>query len=383
MSLIHFSNYKSVADAIVGFSKVCRENGLPIGLSHTKEAISIAKLGLIKDENTFRYSLRSLFCTCTEDHEIFDKCFDVYWLTRKHNYSHKFSKGTSNVSKKSKASLVMMGFNPNGNKEESEDDKDDASNVTGASKIDALKSTDFSKVSAIDSEYLDELVDRLLHQLNHRLKRKLKVAKQGKIDFRNTVRRNISKGDTLIDLVRKNRSFEKYKLILLLDVSGSMDKYSFYLLKFLWALKSNLKKIESFIFSTRLIRITDVLDYDHIQESLSQLSFEANNWSGGTAIGECLKAFNDDHAKRILNGKSITIVLSDGLDNGDSELLKSELQKIKMRTSKLVWLNPLKGTEGYEPLAKGMSSALPLVDTFQSAHNLESLMELENILSNV
>ena len=98
-------------------------------------------------------------------------------------------------------------------------------------------------------------------------------------------------------------------------------------------------------------------------------------------IGECLEEFNDTYSKRVLNGKSVTIILSDGLDNGEPELLTDELMKIKMRTSKLVWLNPLKGMEGYEPTARGMNAAMPFIDDFHSAHNLNSLMELENILS--
>lgn len=172
-------------------------------------------------------------------------------------------------------------------------------------------------------------------------------------------------------------------MILLLDVSGSMDKYSFFLLKFIWSLKSNLKNIEAFVFSTSLVRITDFLHESQLDESLWQMSHHAHNWSSGTRIGESLKTFNDDYAKRILNGKSVTIILSDGLDSGEPELLSTEVRKIRMRTSKLIWLNPLKGMRGYQPLAKGMKAAHTEVDEFASAHNLESLLELEDLLSHV
>ena len=109
----------------------------------------------------------------------------------------------------------------------------------------------------------------------------------------------------------------------------------------------------------------------------------SDHWSSGTVIGKCLKEFNDQYSKMVLNGRSITIILSDGLDTGEPELLSEELKKIKLRTSKVIWLNPLKGMEGYEPLAKGMKAALPESHTFESAHNLESLMELEKYLSHV
>ena len=382
MSVIHFTHHHSMGEAMVGFSELCRQSGLSIGLSHTQEAIEASKMGIIKEENAFRYSLKSLFCTCVEDHPVFDKCFDVYWKKRKHNYAHKTNVNTtSNLHKNSKSSLVMAGFNPNGYQEEAKD-QEEAGSVTGASKIESLKHTDFSKVATMDSEYLDQLTKRLLRQLNHRLKRKLQTSKKGKIDLRKTIRNNLSYGDDLIELTRKTRKTDKNKLILILDVSGSMDKYSFYLLRFIWSLKSHLKNIEAFIFSTELVRITDMLHHDQLTESMIQMSQHAKNWSGGTKIGECLKAFNEHHSKRVMNGRNITIILSDGLDDGNHELLGQEVQKIKLRTNKLVWLNPLKGMEGYEPLAKGMAVALPAIDDFRSAHNLSSLIELENILAN-
>ncbi len=382
MSLVHFTHHQSMSEAMVGFSELCRQSGLPVGLSHTQEAIETSKLGMIKDESTFRYALRSLFCTCMEEQPVFDKCFDVYWKKRKHTYAHKTdSQGSTNISKKSKSSLVMAGFNPKGYQEEKKD-QEEASNVTGASKIESLKHTDFSKVADMDSEYLEQLTERLLRQLNHRLKRKLETSKQGRIDIRRTIRKNLSHGDEFLELVKRKRKIDKHRLIVLLDVSGSMDKYSFYLLRFIWSLKSHLKNIEAFIFSTHLVRITDLLHYDQLSQSMLQMGHQAKNWSGGTKIGECLKAFNDEYGKRVMNGRNITIILSDGLDDGKPNVMAEEIQKIKLRTNKLVWLNPLKGMEGYEPLAKGMAAALPAIDNFHSAHNLSSLMELENILGN-
>jgi hypothetical protein len=113
------------------------------------------------------------------------------------------------------------------------------------------------------------------------------------------------------------------------------------------------------------------------------MNTNSDHWSSGTVIGKCLQEFNDQYSKKVLNGRSITVILSDGLDTGEPELLSEELKKIKLRTSKVIWLNPLKGMEGYEPLAKGMKAALPEIHTFESAHNLESLMDLEKYLSHV
>lgn len=376
----HFTHYDSFQEALTGFTALCRDYELKVGLNHIQEAIKLCESGFAQDQSTFQFALKSLYCTCEEEYEAFDYCFRTFWNKKKHKYNHTVNKSKTNTNapKTNKASLVMAGFSPKGKQE---NPKDEASNVSGASRIEALKKTDFTHVSKMDSELLDEIAEQLLRQLNHKLKRKMHVSRTGPIDLRKTIRKNMSNGEDLINLIKKNRKKDKFRIILLLDVSGSMDKYSFFLLKFIWSLKSHLKNIEAFVFSTNLIRITEFIHQDQIENAMSDLSAHASNWSGGTKIGECLKAFNDQYAKRILNGKSITIVLSDGLDDGNPGLMRIELEKIKMRTNKMVWLNPLKGTRDYEPIAQGMQAVLPLIDTFQSAHNLESLLELENILA--
>jgi uncharacterized protein with von Willebrand factor type A (vWA) domain len=214
-----------------------------------------------------------------------------------------------------------------------------------------------------------------------RIRRKRKKAKKGAIDMGASIRKNIQNGGALIDLARLKRKKQRYRLLVLLDVSGSMDKYSFYLLKFLWTLKSHFKHIEAFVFSTLLMRITDEISEKNLASALRNVSQTASHWSGGTQIGACLKTFNDHYAKRFLNGNTLTIILSDGLDTGEPDVLEEAMQKIRLRSRKVVWLNPLKGMQGYEPIQRGMQAALPALHHFGSAHNLESLFILENILT--
>jgi hypothetical protein len=170
---------------------------------------------------------------------------------------------------------------------------------------------------------------------------------------------------------------------MLLDVSGSMDKYSFFLLRFVFALRQNFRQLEAFIFRTKLIRISEILTYNQLDYATEILSQQVDNWSSGTKIGGCLDEFYEKYGKRILNGSPTFVILSDGLDTGDPKLLGKTLQKIQLITKRVVWLNPLKGMKNYEPIQRGMSAALPSVDDFRSAHNLNSLLELETILSNV
>ena len=131
------------------------------------------------------------------------------------------------------------------------------------------------------------------------------------------------------------------------------------------------------------MRITPYLDHQQLKQVLALLSAGANHWSSGTKIGECLQQFNERHARQVMHGRTVTLVLSDGLDTGPPELLGAELAKIKRQTRRLIWLNPLKGMEGYQPLARGMQAALPQVDHFQAAHNLNSLLALEKLLTDV
>ena len=376
----HFTQHKTLTGAIIGFGQAARINGLNVGIQESLDVLEAAKCGVMDDPKTFRYALKSIFCCSEEDEEVFEKIFDWYWGAEKGALKSRTTfKNQSNLQKKSQPSAAMVG------KAHGEDEGEkESKNVSGANAIERLRKTDFSKVTEIESQYLEELAMRLWKQMSLRLKRKMKTSKtKGQIDLRQTIRSCIGHGGDPIDLRKRDRKRRKQRLVILLDVSDSMDKYSFFLLRFLCALRAHFEKIEAFIFSTSLIRITDYLDSKNLGLTLAMLSSQADNWSGGTKIGACLQGFNENFAKRVLNGHSTTIVLSDGLDTGEPELLAAEMKKIHLRTRQLIWLNPLKGMSGYEPVQRGMSVALPEVDVFKSAHSLDSILELENFLFNV
>jgi len=228
------------------------------------------------------------------------------------------------------------------------------------------------------------LASRLFKEMSCRLRKRLKRNKPGsQIDFRKTFRKNIEKGGVPLQLLFKGPHLQKDKMILFLDVSGSMDKYSFFLLRFVLSLRDHFKNLEAFVFSTRLLRISRILQRKGIAKSLKELSERADTWSGGTRIGACFLEFNAGWSKLLNKSNSVVIIVSDGLDTGDPAILRQELAKIKRRSKKIIWLNPLKGMESYAPVARGMSAALPLVDEFGSAHNLDSIMKLEKYFANV
>lgn len=375
------ANHGSLTEATIAFVHFCRWNGLNVSVQDSKDALQTAAYGIFLDPDEFRYALKALFCTSEEEATTFDVLFSNFWIDYGRTPKGKtVFKNQSNLQKKQPASLVMMGFGDQQNAKEEEE----ARNVSGANKVERLRKTDFSKVAEVDTELLEELAMKLWKQMSKRLKRRMRAAQtQGRIDLRKTIRSNIGSGGELIDLKRKKRTPRKQRLIILLDVSGSMDKYSFFLLRFIWALREHFERVEAFIFSTKLIRISNFLELPNLVATLSVLSAKANNWSSGTQIGKCFKDFNEQFAKQVLVGQSTLIVLSDGLDTGDPEELGLELAKMKRRTRRLIWLNPLKGMKGYQPLARGMAAAMPEIDVFRSAHNLDSLLELENYLSHV
>jgi uncharacterized protein with von Willebrand factor type A (vWA) domain len=178
-----------------------------------------------------------------------------------------------------------------------------------------------------------------------------------------------------VDIVRRGRKIGKTKIVLLCDVSGSMDVYSKFLLQFLYGLQNGLRGVETVVFSTRLTRITPLLRRRHIQAALDLIAETVSDWSGGTKIGTCLQAFNETLAARLIDSKTLVIIISDGWDTGDTTVLDTAMAGLKARALRLIWLNPLLGSPNYQPVCKGMHTALPYVDDFMPVHNVDSLRQ--------
>jgi len=373
----HYTQFSSFSDAFIGFVQLSRNNGFQSGIQCTKDTFESALFGLWPDKALFEYALTSLFCQEQEDRAAFKKMYSQFWKQKGTVIRDKrTNKNKTNIQANSVSTAVMLGTGETGNSEEGEE----AKTTTGANAKETLKRTDFAHLTTFQSTLLDELSEQLVREMSQRLKRRKQKSNKGQIDIANSIRANIQNGGNIIKLTKKHQKKDKYRLMVLLDVSGSMDKYSFYLLKFLWALRSNFKQIEVFTFSTQLMRITDYISDKNMAGALAMVSRNAKHWSSGTKIGACLQDFNDNYAKRYLNGKTMTIILSDGLDTGEPEVLDAAMQQIKLRTKKLIWLNPLKGMRGYEPIQMGMKAALPSLNHFGSAHNFDSLLTLEKIL---
>jgi len=216
-----------------------------------------------------------------------------------------------------------------------------------------------------------------------RFKRRLKNANKGRIDIRKTIRYSIPKGGWMLQLSFNKKHKEKRKVVFLLDISGSMDTYSFYLLKYILVLKKYFKTLEFFTFSTHLTHVTPLLRANNEQQILKEIGKDLKTWSSGTKIGESLTEFLTVYGHKFLSQKHIVVILSDGLETGSVTVLKEAVQTIRRKCKTLIWLNPLKGMKGYQPIQKGIINVMPHLDEFESAHNLDSLLKLEKLLTDV
>jgi len=368
----------SITESILSFARYARVYGLNVGIQETQDAL-VASNELIAQPSSFRLALKTIFCTSPEERMLYDRLFENFWNTNPIDLEETKNQTRIQglVDKKTNTSLVMLG------KGNSPDASEEVKQVSGANEKERLKKTDLSMINDADADELEEIAKKLFREMTLRLRRRLKDnRRRGQVNLRRTIRNSIAYGGEPLDIYRRSQLPKKQRLIVLLDVSGSMDKYSFYLLRFICALKENFRQMEAFIFSTSLIRISKALQYNRLDLVLDTISAQADTWSGGTKIGASLQEFTSHYGRLMLNGSPVVLILSDGLETGDTALLSKELVKIQRRSRKLVWLNPLKGMTGYRPIASGMQSALPAIDHFISAHNLESLMELENILEN-
>jgi uncharacterized protein with von Willebrand factor type A (vWA) domain len=366
--------------AIVDFCRFAAEHGMSAGVKETLHCLRAVDAVGIADRAKVKYALRAILCSSKDDWDAFDDIFEVFWggriaLAPTPDAEKQPKPGPPT---QQRGSLELMGLSAQDGAEEGE-----GKAVTGATAIERLRRIDFSQISQNDLPELERIAMQLLRRMAMRLSRRLKTSeRRGPVDLRRTIHRNISRGGDPVYLSRKGRRKARARLVILLDVSGSMNAYSLFLARFAYALARHFRRVNTFLFSTRLQEVTAALRRDYLSQVLAELSQEATGWSGGTKIGESLHDFNQ-RAGKLLSRDTLVLIFSDGWDTGEPELMARELRAIRRRTRQIVWLNPLLGMKDYEPLTRGMSAALPHIDVFTAAHNLESLLALEHLLGRV
>jgi uncharacterized protein with von Willebrand factor type A (vWA) domain len=245
------------------------------------------------------------------------------------------------------------------------------------SDADILTSRDFSTLRGDDLRRVRQLIRLVAHHLSTAVSRRAKADRHGHgIDLRRSLRRAARSGGEIRELAHLRRTFRRTDVVLLADVSGSMDVYTEFLVQFVYGLQQELRGVSTFVFSTRLYEVTPMLRVRSFEEALRLLQRRVEAWSGGTQIGASIADFNRRFARERVHRNTIVVVLSDGWDRGDAARLGREMAMLRRRARRIIWLNPLLGQEGYQPLTRGMTAALPFCDDFMPVHNLDSLARL-------
>ena len=380
-----------LAQRMVDFVTHLRLNDFALGPAETDAALAVLNELDACAPRDVRLGLKSLLAGRQEEWERFDELFEAYWHRRGRTRQRQNAAGHG-VAQKGRPKVWQKHLPPSedgpaGRPEtRSGDDAGEADKDTArlaASRQQALARTDLRHI--VDPQELAEaerLADRLARALRDRLSRRSRLASRGpRLDLRRTARRNLPHGGDPIELVRRRRPDRPVRIVVLLDVSGSMQQYSRFFLQFVKGLVCSWVQADAYLFHTRLIRVTDAMrDKDPIR-AMTRLALMTHGYGGGTQIGGSLRSFNDRYAKAALGSRSVVIVLSDGYDTGEPEALARELQRLRRKARRVVWLNPLLGWRDYAPVARGMAAALPHLDCFATAHTLESLAAVESQLA--
>jgi uncharacterized protein with von Willebrand factor type A (vWA) domain len=367
---------------IIDFCRLLRDRELLVTPAEVIDAIRTADAVDLLDREEFKTALRSVLTAKPEDIPVHDATFDEFWRSRMPELLEQNSEdGVASQDPNAQGNDLPQPQVADGEDSDADDD-DDGLDMPLYSPVEVLATRDFSTFVPDEMQEIARAIMIVARKLATRESRRYRSTQRGHaIDLRRTMRRNIKYGGTVVELAKKKRKIRKPRIVLICDVSRSMDTYSKFLLQFIYALQNTLGRVESFVFSTRLTRVTEYFKSSDIFTALDRIAREVPDWSGGTRIGESLRTFNAEWALRTVNKHTIVLIMSDGLDTGDASVLEHEMEQIEKRAARVIWLNPLLGNEDYRPLARGMSAALPHVDLFASAHNLASLQALGKYLA--
>ncbi len=367
---------------IIDFCRLLRQREMLVTPSEVIDAIRTADAVDLSDRQEFKTALRSVLTAKPEDIPLHDATFDEFWRSRMpERVQEQGEEGVASEDAEAEGEEMPQPQIAEGDQAEADEDEEGL-DMPLYSPVEVLASRDFSTFVPDEMQEIARAIMVVARRLATRESRRYRSTQRGHaIDLRRTMRRNIKYGGTVVELAKKKRKIRKPKIVLICDVSRSMDTYSKFLLQFIYALQNTLGRVESFVFSTRLTRVTEYFRSSDIYTALDRIAREVPDWSGGTRIGESLRVFNADWALRTVNKHTIVLIMSDGLDTGDASVLEHEMEQIQRRAARVIWLNPLLGNEDYRPLARGMSAALPHVNLFASAHNLASLQALGKYLA--
>ncbi len=393
------------------FGRILWEVGINVGPRQMLDLSETIRYIDVTNKEDFYNTLKCCLLSRHEQEPIFDQMFGYYWFIRE-NMNKQKDKNTGaarrderqmrlppserkrlaehmNASEPRKELRSEMRETERKRKPDlskHDDDEDDAGNPQGTaySAIEQLRKKDFENFTWDEVQEAKRLMSEMRWHLGMRPTRRKSPSRHGSYpDMRRIVRRNLKYGAEMIELTWREIKRKPRPLVIICDISGSMSLYSRLLLHFIHTISNGLMNVETFVFGTRLTRITRQLKKRDVDDAVRDVSKSVQDWSGGTRIGDALHFFNHKWAKRVLGRGAVILIISDGWDRGDASTLQLEMDRLQHSCHRLIWLNPLLGSPDYRPLTIGMKTALPYIDNFLPSHNLDSLIDLGKLLSTI
>jgi uncharacterized protein with von Willebrand factor type A (vWA) domain len=359
----------------VGFARVLRGAGLDVPVGTTLLFTEALGAVGVSTRDSVYWAGRTTLLRRPEDIELYDRCFAAWW-------DRVFQLGTATTDERE----VILAFDADGDDDAADDSggpRDAPTLAVRFSRAEVLRQRDFAHYSPDEFAESRRLMDDLRMSGATRRSRRMRATRheRGRPDLRRTVRRALRSGGEPISRAFVEPSERPRRLVLLCDVSGSMEAYARGLVRFLHAAVVGRGRVEAFAVGTRLTRITRELSSRDPDAAIAAAARRVTDWSGGTRLGEGLRQFNDEWGVRGMARGAVVVILSDGWDRGDPELLGEQMERLHRVAHQVVWVNPLKSSPNFAPLARGMAAALPHVDEFVEGHNLASLEQLARIVS--
>jgi len=375
------NNHHFLSNILI-FSNLLRQAGLPVSLEQTVDFAEALTLVDIGSRSQVYFAARGLLVSRKEHLHLFDAIFNRFWNLHSRagrSGGQKAPLAPRHLPKVSKNAqpLSMMA-----SRARQTDPQIDVADKSGTfSPAEVLQRKRFSEMTPEELDTVKKLILEMHWQISRRRTHRYIPDSSGKLLHLRRVLRSAARHQGVIwNLHWQNRKIKQRPIVLIADISGSMEKYSRLLLQFFYSVTHSFQNVESFVFGTRLTRLTGQLKLRNIDRAIEQAGREVVDWSGGTRIGESLKTFNRQWSRRVIQRCAVVIIISDGWERGGVSLLSNEMQSLKRRCYRLIWLNPLLGDNGYQPLVAGMAACLPFIDDFLPIHNLQSLKVLSDYL---
>jgi hypothetical protein len=375
----------AIAETIVDFGRLLRAAGLPIGLSAVHDAVAAAALVGPEQRDDFYWALHSALVKNRESTPLFDQAFNLIWTVRADaamtdDETARASPAGAARTDVSRRLQDALGSAPS--RAAARRERESIMAAFRFAPTAAAQTKDFASMSAAELSDALRAVQSLAFPEDERRTRRLRNARRGRsIDWRRTLRASLRTGGALVNLPRREARTRPQPVVLLIDISGSMETYARILLGFAHALLQQRAHASVFLFGTDLANVTRLMRHRDVDEALTRVGARITDWSGGTRIGASLARFNRLWSRRVLARGGHVLLMTDGLDRAGGEGLAKETARLQRSCDRLIWLNPLLRYEAFEPKAAGVRAILPYVDAFRPVHNLASIAQLVRALA--